>query len=74
MRAKNWTLKMKLRVSQLIVKMMVLIILIIYKDKDVPGRKLKEQGVRYLLYHLLSLLHNPRLPVTSHLYLSVVGE
>jgi hypothetical protein len=74
MRVKNWTLKMKLRVSRLIVKVTVLILVMICISKGVPGRKLKEQDFKYFLHHILSLMCNLYLPVTSHLHLPVSGE
>jgi hypothetical protein len=74
MRGKNWTQKMRLRVSQLTVKMMVSIKLKIYAGKDVPGKKMKMHNSLYLiLHHLLFLTYSPYHLVASHLRLCVTG-
>jgi hypothetical protein len=73
MRVRNWTLRMKLRVSQLIVKIMILIMMIC-AGKDVPGRKLKGKVfLCLLLHHLLSLIYSPHCLLTSHSHLFVTG-
>jgi hypothetical protein len=73
MTAKNWTLKMKLRVSQLIVKM-GLITIMTCAGKDIPGRKLRLLDLLCApLNHLLPLVYNPHRLVTSHSHPSIVG-
>jgi hypothetical protein len=74
MTAKNWTLKMKLRVSQLIVKMMGLITIKACAGKDIPGRKLRLLDLLCApLNRVLPIVCNPYRLVTSHSHLSIVG-